>query len=501
MANLDPRLPVIIGTGQINRRVDRGETALEPVDLIVEALRRAGTDTGTATGTSALLAEADAIRVVELLSWRYVNAAALVAGRIGADPKETAVSTTGGNSPQMLVNRTCLDIQAGRADLVLIGGAEAWRTRTAFRNNQERPPWTTQGDDVAPATTIGSETPMFSPGEIARGVVMPVQHYPMFENALRHHLGRGLDEHLVAISELWSGFSEVAATNPNAWIQRSYSPVEIRTVDPSNRMVGYPYPKLMNSNNAVEQGAALILCSVERAQALGVPSDRWVFPHAGSDAHDTPFVSNRVDLHSSPAIRVAGRSALELAGVGVDDLAHVDVYSCFPSAVQVAVAELGLSRSRQLTVTGGLSFAGGPWNNYVTHGIATMVDTLRADAGATGLCTANGGFLTKHSFGVYATEPPASGAFLHAEPQEQVDALGHRDACDEWDGPVEVESYTVMHGRDGGPENAVVAALLPDGRRTWASTADADVMTAMVSENVISRAGHVSADGTFDLRG
>src|SRR5687768_8234795 len=106
MANLDPRLPVIIGTGQINRRVDRGETALEPVDLIVEALRRAETDTGAGTGTSALLAEADAIRVVELLSWRYVNAAALVADRIGADPKETAVSTTGGNSPQMLVNRT-----------------------------------------------------------------------------------------------------------------------------------------------------------------------------------------------------------------------------------------------------------------------------------------------------------------------------------------------------------------------------------------------------------
>jgi len=496
MRNLDPRLPVIIGTGQVNRRVDRGETPLEPVDLIAEALDRAGAD----TGTGGVLAGADAIRVVDLLSWRYRNAAALVADRIGADPRETAVSTTGGNSPQMLVNLTCLDIQAGRADLVLIGGAEAWRTRSAYRAGNERPPWTKQEDDVAPATVIGSETPMFSPGEISRGVVMPVQHYPMFENALRHHLGRGIDEHLVAISELWSGFSEVAATNPNAWIQRSYTPVEIRTPGPSNRMVGFPYPKLMNSNNAVEQGAALIVCSVERARALGVPSDRWVFPHAGTDAHDTPFVSNRVDLHSSPAMRVAGRAALELAGVGVDDLAHVDVYSCFPSAVQVAVAELGLSPSRPLTLTGGLSFAGGPWNNYVTHAIATMVDTLRADPGATGLCTANGGFLTKHAFGVYSTEPPAGG-FRHAAPQDEVDAAGRREACDEWDGPVEVESYTVMHGRDGEPENAVVAALLPDGRRTWGSSTDADVMTSMLSENTISRAGHVSADGTFDLRG
>jgi acetyl-CoA C-acetyltransferase len=499
MANLDPRLPVIIGTGQVNRRVDRGETPLEPVDLIVEALRRAEADAGAGAG---LVAGADAVRVVDLLSWRYRDPAALVAERIGATPKETAVSTTGGNSPQMLVNQTCLDIHAGRADLVLIGGAEAWRTRSAFRSRNERPPWTAQDDDVSPAASIGHETPMFSPGEVARGVVMPVQHYPIFENALRHHLGRSLDEHLVAISELWSRFSEVAATNPNAWIQRSYTPEQIRTVDPSNRMVGFPYPKLMNSNNAVEQGAALVLCSVERARSLGVPADRWVFPQAGSDAHDTPFVSNRIDLHSSPAIRIAGRAALELAGVGVDDLAHVDVYSCFPSAVQVAAAELGLDPSRQLTLTGGLSFAGGPWNNYVSHSIATMVDTLRADAGAIGLCTANGGFLTKHSFGVYSTEPPAAGAFRHVDVQDEVDASGHREACDTWDGPVEVESYTVMHGRDGAPENGVVACLLADGRRTWGTTTDLDVMTSLIaSEAAASRAGHVTADGTFDLTG
>src|SRR5687768_13547858 len=128
MAIVDSRLPVIIGTGQINRRVDRGEEPLEPVDLIVEALRTAEAGAG-----AAMLAGADAVRVVDLLSWRYRDPGALVAERIGASPRETSVSATGGNSPQMLVNRTCLDIQAGRADLVLIGGAEAWRTRSAYR--------------------------------------------------------------------------------------------------------------------------------------------------------------------------------------------------------------------------------------------------------------------------------------------------------------------------------------------------------------------------------
>ena len=168
----------------------------------------------------------------------------------------------------------------------------------------------------------------------------------------------------------------------------------------------------MNSNNSVEQGAVLLLCSVEAAERLGVPRDRWVFPHAGTDAHDTAAVSTRGDLHSSPAIRAAGRQALALAGIGIDDIAHVDLYSCFPSAVQVAANELGLAiddAARPLTVTGGLSFAGGPWNNYVTHSIATMVDRLRANPGDYGMCTANGGFITKHAIGIYSSEPAPDG--------------------------------------------------------------------------------------------
>src|SRR5262249_22302959 len=161
-----------------------------------------------------------------------------------------------------------------------------------------------------------------------------------------------------------------------------------------------PYTKLLNSNNMVEQGAGLILCSVEKARALGIPQDRWVFPLAGADAHDHWFMTNRADLCSSPAIRLAGRELFETAGVGADDLAHVDLYSCFPSAVQIAAEELGLGIDRPLTVTGGMSFAGGPWNNYPMHGIATMADRLREDTGAVGLCTANGGYTTKHALGL-----------------------------------------------------------------------------------------------------
>ncbi|HEX2577941.1 MAG TPA: hypothetical protein VHK88_16450, partial [Aquihabitans sp.] len=229
---------------------------------------------------------------------------------------------------------------------------------------------------------------------------------------------------------------------------------------------------------------------------LGIATDRWVFPWAGTDAHEHWYVSNRWDLAEAPAIRLAGRAALELAGVGVDDLAHVDVYSCFPSAVQIAAKEIGLPADRPLTVTGGLSFAGGPWNDYVSHSIATMVERLREDAGAAGLVTANGGFLTKHAFGVYRTTPPPDG-FRHADLQAEVDRLPSRELAEVVDDAVTVETSTVVHDRDGRPAKAIVASLLADGRRAWGTSADADTMGELVAAETAGRPGHVGPDGTF----
>jgi acetyl-CoA C-acetyltransferase len=224
-----------------------------------------------------------------------------------------------------------------------------------------------------------------------------------------------------------------------------------------------------------------------------------VFLHAGADANYTDFVSNRDNLHSSPAIRTAGAAALELAGLTADDLAHVDLYSCFPAAVQVAALELGLGLDRQLTVTGGMTFAGGPWNNYTMHGIATMAGVLRDDPGSLGLCTANGGYLTKHSFGVYSTSPPAAGAFRWRSTQAEVDAMPSRQVDDAPDGPAEIETYTVMHGRDGEPEQGLTALRMPDGRRAWGVTTDTDTMAAMTVEEMIGRKATVTPEGALEL--
>ena len=472
--HIDDLTPVLVGVGQLSNRVDRGEPAVEPAELMAEAVLTAVAD----AGAPGLVAAIDSVRVLNLLSWDYGDPGAEVARRLGASPSHTAVTVMGGNYPQTVVNAAARDLASGHAEVIVVCGAEAWRSRSAARSAGETPPWTVQPPDTTPTEVYGRNDPdLTGPAEAAQGLFMPVQLYPMFEVALRAQQGLGVDEHRQRLGELWSRFSTVAAANPHAWIQREFTADEVATATPDNRMVGFPYTKVMNSNNNVEQGAAVVMCTAGKARQLGIARDRWVFPHAGTDAHDHWLVSNRDNLHSSPAIRLAGARCMELAGVGVDDIAHVDLYSCFPSAVQIAAGELGLGTDRQLTVTGGMSFAGGPWNNYVTHSIATMADVVRNDPGSMGLVTANGGFITKHSFGLYSTRSPST-PYRWENCQAAVDALPSREVVTDHAGSATLEAYTVMHGRQG-PDVALTACITPDGARAWARSSDADVMESL----------------------
>jgi acetyl-CoA C-acetyltransferase len=493
-----------VGQSLRHPSADADLTALpEPVTMMVDVLRSAGEDSGTG---DRLLRAADSIRIVDTLSWHYPNAGSLVAASLGADPRQTMRSVPGGNGPQLVVNDAAEAIAAGELDVVLVAGAEAVQTRLMARQagpgrSRVRLEWTQQPGDTAPPRILGDDRPGVSEAEAARSSTLPIQVYPVFENALRATAGEGLDEHQARISRLWSRFSAVAARNRYAWAPTERSAAEIGTPTSENRMVGFPYPKLMNANIQTDQAAALVLCSVEAARAAGVPPDRWVFVASGSEAEDHWFVSERADLHSSPAIRLAGQTVLGLAGIGIDDVAHVDLYSCFPSAVQIGAAELGLGldeADRPLTITGGLTFAGGPGNNYATHAIATMVERLRADPGSRGVVTALGWYATKHAMGVYSTSPPAGG-YRRGSPQAEVDALPARQPAPDHEGAVTVESYTVMHERDGTPDLGIVACLLPDGRRAWGNVSDPTVLKAMTLEEQCGRPAVLRSGGTVEL--
>ena len=530
----DPNTPVVVGVGQVsNLPHSEGEGSLadrpEPIGLMVEAVEAAIEDCdgvcpgGAAPAGRALTGRAESLRVANPLSWHYVNPGDLVAEALGIEPAQVMVTTTGGNNPQRMVNATALAIGRGELDVAVLVGADCVYTQAAARRHPDRPvlPWTVQPADTGPALPFGTDRRGSTDAEEERGLDLPIHAFPLFENALRAESGRSLEGHRLHIGTLWSRFSEVAAGNPHAWLRDARTADEVATASEANRMIDYPYTKLLTANMQVDQGAAVILCSASAAEAAGVPRDRWIFPLAGADTEDHWFLSHRADFHSSPAIRLGGSSALSLAGVTIDQVAHLDLYSCFPSAVQIAAAELGLpddDPTRPLTVTGGLTFGGGPGNNYGTHALAAMAGTLRADPGSLGLATGLGWYMSSHSIGIFGTGPglaPGAGAdaarlpdgtvvesaggFSWADPQAAVGCLPQCSPDADAQGEVTVETYSVAYGREGSPERAVVACRTPEGRRAWANVTDPDHLAVLVTEEGCGRLGTLRADGKVDL--
>ncbi len=486
------RSPVIVGVGQHAHHAEGLDDALDPVDLMAEAVRAAAADAGLAS-----IPSPDSLRLIQTFSWRYGNPCAVLARRLGIEARHQAYGPVGGNTPQTILNLTAVAIQRGELEIAIVAGGEAWRTRMRARRAGVELDW--ERDPTTP-DTVGSELEMNMPAETDVGIVMPVQVYPMFETALRAAAARSPSEHLGHIAGLWSAMSAVAAGNPHAWKRESFTIEQLATPSDDNRMIGLPYPKRLNSNNDVDMAAAAIVCSAGTASRLGVPSDKWIHLHSGTEAHEHAYVSHRHEFTRTPAIEVAGRRALELAGATIDDIALVDLYSCFPSATQLGAASLGIGLDRQLTLTGGMAFAGGPWNSYVMHAIASMVHALRERSGERGLVWGNGGYVTKHSFGVYGTEPPSAG-FRFDNPQDEVDALPKRVLATGQDavGRAVVEGYTVMHDREQRPELAIAACRLADGRRAWGTSRDDDVTNAMCDGEWVGADVTLDAGGTLRL--
>ena len=298
---LDPLTPVIIGVGQAVQHTDDLDEALDPSLLMCSAIGNATVDAGLRS-----IPNPQSLRVVNLLTWKYGDPAYLIAQQLGLTPIETAYTTMGGQSPQSLVNATAAEIQAGALDIAILAGGEARRTRVRARKADDALHWPTAPEGQNPRI-MGDDLALNHPTELDRGVMLPVQIYPIFESAIRAAAGRSPDDHLKRISELWSRFSDVAAENPYAWSRQARTAEEIRTPSAGNRMVGLPYTKYMNSNNDVDMAAAVIICSAAKAESLGVPRDRWVFVHAGTDCHEHQFVSNRWSFAETPAIELGGR--------------------------------------------------------------------------------------------------------------------------------------------------------------------------------------------------
>ncbi len=466
---MDPRTPVIVGAAQLNG--SGGEN--EPVAMMAEV-------SGRAVPAGLTL---DQIRVVKGV-WPYSDPGTLVAEKIGQTPSTTGITQLGGNEAYDLLNQTALDIQMGGFDAVLICAAETMRTRRRDRRAGKRSAYLDEADGAIPDFEYGDDVEFWDDADWTAWGVEAANFYAMAASAVRHRLGSSPEDYLAQTAELWAIGSSVAADNPNASIRNAVSAIEIATVSATNRMIADPFPKLMTSNINVDQAAAVVLCTAEAARAAGTDPGSWVFPLAGTGSHDAWVARSRDSFALSPSMRITGQLALELAGVQLEQVTHLDLYSCFPSAVQTAQHELGVDPTTPFTLTGGMTFAGGPFNSYGMHAIAQAVHCLRDQPGLA-LLTGNCGWFTKHAFCVLGSEAPRD-RFRYERPQALVDGEPVRPLMTAPPDSATIDAYTVTYTADGGQERAIMAVSDATGARSWATTTDPDTMTALVAADCVS---------------
>ncbi len=500
----EERTPILVGSGQVTQREADPKAALGPMDLTAAAAREAADDAGAGSKLIEALDTIVILRSFSDTSWRFAspfgaskNPPKSVADRIGANWIRRHVYTyPGGNMPQWCTNRLFEKIVAGEVGAAMIAGGEALATQKAAQRAGIDLDWNEEpGGEYE---QWGVATRGWNDVEERHRMAGAIFAYPLFENSIRGARGNTVEAHLASMGRLFARFAAVAADNPLADRRQGFSADEIATPGPGNPFIGFPYTKLMNSNAFIDQSAAIILTSVAKARELGIPEDKWVYLHGCADAYDHWYISDRINFHSSPAMRTVGAETLAMADCGLDDISAFDLYSCFPSAVEICCTEIGLAEEdpRGLTVTGGLPYFGGPGNNYVTHSIAEMMNVVRAKPGMLGMVTANGNYVTKQSGGIYSTHPPER-RFAPKPPkayQQRIDADKGPDVLETVSGAGTIETYTVMHDRTG-PSYAILFARDDAGRRFIANTPDDPGLLAdMTARDYLGAAGRAETN-------
>jgi acetyl-CoA C-acetyltransferase len=497
---IDPRTPILVGCGQITDTTGEPSSKRSRVAFCAEAANLALEDTRAKVGGHMLGHKVDAIAVMEFFSdisprfaspfGRSANPPKSVARRLHASPRKLLYSHSGGNMPQYLVNRFAEEIAAGETKLALICGAELLRSTQIARKAGLAIDW--NEDYGGTPERIGDNRFGYSEEEARHELRAAIHFYPLLENAIRGGLKRDVPSHMTAMGKLFARLAAVAKDNPFATRRKGYSAEQLATISDDNRWICFPYPRLMNANAIIDQAAAVLMTSVGMAQEWGIPQDRWVFLHGCADGTDTWVVSERDRLDTSPAIHGCARLALDMAGKKISDVAAFDLYSCFPSAVEVAMKEMGLAEDdpRPISVTGGLPFFGGPGNNYVTHSIAEMMNVVRAKPGSFGMVTANGMYLTKHSAGLYSTEPTV-GPWRREDPktlQAELDARPKKTVNTTPKGTGTIETYCVAYGKDAPEKGYILGRLDGSGERFVAmSPTDPALLADMLTKEQLGR--------------
>ena len=481
---IPPRTPVLVGVGVAMRREDDPANALEPIDLMIEAVRAAGVD----CGVPGLLAEVGSIAVPRG-RWRYRNPSGEIARAIGATNATTIVSSVG-VLQQTLIANACEAINEGKIDSALVTGSDAGyrilRSKLAGVRADERD----QSDD--PDVRLEPKAELRHPAEVAAGLKMPVGLYAMLESARRAADGLSIDSHRDRLAARYARFAEIAAANPDSWTRTPLDAATIRDHSPRNPMQAFPYTRAYCSTWNVDQAAALLLCSAARAAALGIDRSRWVFPLASAESNHMVPLAARADLIRSPGADVSARAVLEAGAIAASDIDLIELYSCFPIAVDTFADALGLPPDRDMTITGSMAFAGGPYNNYFFQATARAAQLLRSGTGRTALLSCVSGILTKQAFALWSSEPPRAGFVRRDVTAEVAAAAAELPVVEGYTGGGRIAGCTVLHERGEQPRAVALIDTDHGARAIAVSNAD-EVIAGMQSEEWVGRRVQVVA--------
>jgi acetyl-CoA C-acetyltransferase len=490
------RVPVVVGAGQFTNRDENPATAPDPFELMVEAATRASADAAaaasagagaSANGSGTWLSRLTHCWMVHSISLRHGDPAAELARRINApDTAQTRTSGMGGNIPQWLVNRAAELVRAGERPIVLIAGAEALATKRRARRTEVRLGW--PSSDGWPDMWPPLEPDMgVHPLEDANGLRQATTMYALVESAIANTYHEDPATHRSAIGNLMEGLNAVAVDNPYSWFPTRRDAQELVTATTENRMISTPYPKYLNAVMDVDMSAAVLVTDAETARAAGLAPDAVAYLRGWADAYDVWYLSQRPAVDKSPALDRCVQVALEAAGLGSDDLSALDLYSCFPSSIEVARGAFGIpvGDERALTLTGGLPYHGGPGSNYVTHAVCNALDHVRSGRGPVAV-HGNGYYLTKHAIGVYSADAPGAAPEPAALPTKSPAPAIELDQ--DATGAATITAWTVPYGRDGAAETGIVIADVADGRRTIARADESLTETLLAADrNMVGR--------------
>ncbi|ESZ91130.1 thiolase [Sclerotinia borealis F-4128] len=445
MSNPTPT-PIIIGIGDIINRSLKIEDAIEPLGLMLQAVEKALLDTGVdglgcgcgcvsgdgngCGGKERRLREmVDDARVVANWTWGYED----ICGRVlegvrggvgvGGGDGDGGIKGEGRKMRKQRKEKREKGVymeeseHRGTSPVKMIDEAlisSVTKTGTYPKH------WTPPTSDPRRSLVLpkGVESTIHD-------ISLPIQIYPLYENAFRAHRHQTPLENNTESAKLYAQFADVAASNEYAWNReqaKNLNEESIGKVGKGNRMICWPYPLLMNAFNNVNMAASCIITSVEIARELGISEDKWIYPLGGAGMKERENFWERPNFYSSEALEISLDSALAVSGLRTENVDLFDFYSCFPVVPKMAAHHLKipiLDPPKPITLLGGLTSFGGAGNNYSMHAVTEMSRQLRSkrvqaskdknEGAFNGLILANGGVLTYQHVICLSTQPRSDG--------------------------------------------------------------------------------------------